>query len=435
MVDSYEQAINWIHERLKFGMKPGLERMEWMLERLDHPERRLKSVHIAGTNGKGSTLNFIRHIYQEEGLVVGTFTSPYIESFNERISVNGEGISDEQLVEIVQKVKPVVEEVEQTDLGAPTEFEVVTLIAIVYFATVAYPDLVLFETGLGGRLDSTNVIHPMISVITNIGHDHMNVLGESIEQVAKEKAGIIKSGVPVISGVEQEEALNVIKDEIKSKWSKLYQYGNQFDTENHEMLDDGEAFTFTSLFTKKEHLQISMKGTHQVKNAALALMTVDYLQRFYSLVVEDESIEKGLKKANWPGRFEQVMDKPKVIVDGAHNPEGIEQLVKTIENRYSDNYNVRIIFSALEDKNIKEMVNPLSQVAFRMTFTTFDFPRAMNAKELFEACTFTNKHYREDWKEALQEEMDSMSENEVLIVCGSLYFVSEVRNKLRNTKI
>lgn len=207
MFQTYEQALTWIHARLRLGIKPGLARMEWMMERLNHPERRIKTIHIGGTNGKGSTLTFLRCILEEACCKVGTFTSPFFEQFNERISVNGKAISDEEMLELTNIIKPLADELESTELGGPTEFEVITAMSLYYFAKKNPVDIVLYEVGLGGRFDSTNILHPLLSIITSIGMDHTNILGDTYEKIATEKAGIIKSGTPIITAVKQPESL------------------------------------------------------------------------------------------------------------------------------------------------------------------------------------------------------------------------------------
>ncbi|EKN64992.1 bifunctional folylpolyglutamate synthase/dihydrofolate synthase [Schinkia azotoformans] len=428
MNNEFNEALHWLNSRTTFGIKPGLERMNYMLEQLGHPERRLKTVHVAGTNGKGSTVSFMRHILQEAGYIVGTFTSPYIESFNERISVDGVPISDKDFVELVKKVKPIVEKCEATEYGVPTEFEVLTVIALEYFARVAVPYISLIETGLGGRLDSTNVITPLVSVITNIGQDHMNILGNTVEEITKEKAGIIKSGFPVVTAVEQPEAEEIIADVAKSKNSKLYRLGKEFKTIDTALHNGNEVFTFQSLFNRLENLEITMKGEHQVKNVATALMAIEYLKQYFAFVIDEEHIRTGLLKTTWKGRFEKVSDKPLTFIDGAHNPEGIDTLCKTIQRYYSDK-KVHIIFSALKDKPLKEMIGKLDAIADKITFTQFEFARCTEASELFELSSSANKHVNVDWKEAIESEKREIgrSEEEVLIITGSLYFISEVR--------
>jgi dihydrofolate synthase / folylpolyglutamate synthase len=425
-MNTYEEALQWIHSRLPFGVKPGLKRMEWMLQKLGNPERRIKTVHIAGTNGKGSTTEFIRNILQKANYNVGTFTSPYIEQFNERIRMNGLPISDDDLIDMVNVVKPLAAELDESELGSPTEFELLTVMAIQYFATVSYPDIVIVETGLGGRLDSTNVIHPLVSVITTIGHDHMHILGDSLEEITREKAGIIKSGVPVVTGVNEPKLLDIIETIANEKRAKFYVLNQHYRFFDYEQKQDGEQFSFTSPFAKRDKLFIKMIGIHQVQNASAALMVIDYLKSFYSFLVDPEHIVNGLAETSWIGRFEQVSQNPRVIIDGAHNREGITSLVHTIEKRFN-NENVSIIFAALKDKDTSQMINELESVAHKLTLTTFDFLRASSAERLAEIAQSTEAFVEPDWKEAIQNEMRNMSATDVLIVTGSLYFISDVR--------
>jgi dihydrofolate synthase / folylpolyglutamate synthase len=426
MIRTYAEAVAWIHGRLSFGIKPGLKRMEWLMERLGYPHRRIKAIHVAGTNGKGSTVCYLRHILQEAGYSVGTFTSPYVEQFNERISVNGTPIRDEEIVELVNVIKPLVEEVEQTELGAPTEFEVITAMAIYYFGKMNVQDVVIFETGLGGRFDSTNVIYPLISVITNVGFDHTNILGDTLTKIAFEKAGIIKAGVPVITGVEQKEALEVIFEKAKSVKAKAYVLGKDFVIKDYGAMENGERFSVDTLFSKYRDLTISMFGFHQAKNAAIAVMVADYLRVYYSFIIEEEALRSGLEKAQWVGRFEKVSDNPMIILDGAHNEEGINSLVETVKTHYPDK-KIHVMFSALSDKPLEKMIQPLADIAETITFTSFDFPRAATAKELYEQCEHPKKECEENWQAALKNKMSEMKEEDVLVVTGSLYFISEVR--------
>lgn len=433
MFQRYDEAVEWIHSLLNHGIKPGLERMEWMLERLDHPERRLKFVHVGGTNGKGSTVTYMRHILEESGYEVGTFTSPYIETFTERIALNGTPISEEDLLEVCNRVYPVVEETAGTSLGSPTEFEVITLISLVYFGKIAYPDIVLMEVGLGGRLDSTNVIHPLVSVITNVGFDHMHILGNSIEQITYEKAGIIKSGVPLITTAENETVRGILEEKTKERFTKIYKLDDEFKITNVTSSEEGEHFTLHSPYRPIENLSIGMKGVHQVKNAAAAIMTAEYLRVFYGLHIEQDMVQRGLLKAAWPGRFEQMLENPNVIVDGAHNPEGAKSLAETLKNRYGDS-TIYTVFSAVGDKDVESMLEPLYPLVTSITFTSFDFPRALKAQDLFERSSFSNKSYEEDWRGAIDSAIKNAGENDLVLVTGSLYFISEVRNYLKSLK-
>ncbi|MFP3124841.1 bifunctional folylpolyglutamate synthase/dihydrofolate synthase [Ectobacillus funiculus] len=430
---TYEEAVSWIHNRLKFGIKPGLERMNWMLQQLDNPERRITCVHLAGTNGKGSTLTYIRSILEQAEYKVGTFTSPYIESFNERISINGTPIPNEDIAELVRIVKPIAEALDETEFGAATEFEILTVMAFYYFGKINPCDIVLLETGLGGRLDSTNVIYPVLSIITTIGYDHMHVLGETLEEITSEKAGIIKSGVPVITGVSQQEALAVIAEEAQKRRAKVYTLGKEFSAGHTQPTADGETFTFESLFGIMENLSITMKGTHQVQNAALALMAVYYLKTYQSFLVKDEDIHHGLKKAFWLGRFEQLSDHPRIVIDGAHNPEGITSLVQTVQSHYADK-RITVLFSALGDKKIAEMVAGLETIADHMVFTTFDFPRAISPELLAKHCSMEQKEIYQDWKEAIDKIKPILTEEDLFLITGSLYFISGVRKYITESR-
>lgn len=431
MVRTYKEAVDWIHSRLSLGVKPGLKRMEWMMEKLDHPERRIKAIHIGGTNGKGSTVCFLRHILQEAGYRVGTFTSPYVEQFNERISINGQPISDVDLIKLVQVIQPLAEELEQTELGGPTEFEVITAMALYYFGKMNVQDIVIFEVGLGGRLDSTNIIYPLLSVITNVGYDHIHILGNTLEQIAFEKAGIIKAGIPVITAVDQPEALQVVEEKAKSLRAKVYALDRDFTIFAHEPTTDGERFSLQTPFTSYGDVTTSMLGAHQVKNAALALMVADYLRTYYSFLIEREHMYHGIQRAAWLGRFEKMNDRPLIIIDGAHNEEGIDSLVATMNAHYP-NRRVHVLFTALGDKPVTAMIRKLESIAETMTFTTFDFPRALSAEQLAEQAMHPNVQWTNDWKQWLKEKRKQVAKDDIILITGSLYFISNVRNFIKN---
>lgn len=430
MVRTYREALAWIHGRLRLGIKPGLERMEWMMEKLGHPERRVRAIHVAGTNGKGSTVSYLRHILQAAGYSVGTFTSPYVEQFNERISVNGKPIRDKEIVELVRAIQPLAEELETTELGAPTEFEVITAMMFYYFGKKNIQDVVIIEAGLGGRFDSTNVIYPILSIITNIGYDHMNILGETLEKIALEKAGIIKSGVPVITAVNQPEAWAVISEKAKSLKAKTYRLEEDFFIVRHQSTEDGERFSVETIFSQYPDLNITMFGAHQVQNAAVAVMAADYLRMCYSFLIEKEHIYEGLEKAKWIGRFERISNKPLIIIDGAHNAEGIRSLVDTVRLHYP-NKDVHVLFAALADKPLDKMIPPLAGIAKTITFTSFDFPRAASAEQLAALCDHPNKATTDDWKGWIKEKKKQKRSDALFLITGSLYFISEVRKFLK----
>lgn len=427
MIHTYDEAVSWIHSRLRLGIKPGLKRMEWILERLNNPERNIKAIHVAGTNGKGSTVCYLRNILQEAGYSVGTFTSPYIEVFNERISVDGTPITDEEIIQLVNVILPLANEIEETELGPLSEFEAITAMAFYYFGTKSEIDYVIFEVGLGGRFDSTNVVLPILSIITNIGYDHMDFLGETLPEIAFEKAGIIKENIALVTTVDQPEAVKVITKKAEETNSLVLLAGRDFVFVNHESISIGEEFSINTQYHSFENLRITMKGPHQVKNAALAVAGVSYLIEKDLVQVNEKHIKTGLEKAKWIGRFEQISSNPMIIIDGAHNPEGIESLVQTVKSHLNGK-KIHIIFSALKDKKLDNMIDALAETAESITFTSFDYPRVCPARELFEMCTInTNKQINENWQNAIEERLNAIKSNDVLLVTGSLYFVSEVR--------
>jgi dihydrofolate synthase/folylpolyglutamate synthase len=430
MISTYDEARSWIHGRLQFGIKPGLERMSWMLEKLGSPHKHLKAIHIAGTNGKGSTLSYLREMLCAGGYTVGTFTSPYIETFNERISVNGKPIRDEELVHLVNEVKDVVESLNETNFGEATEFEVITVMAFYYFGKVNKQDFVIFETGLGGRLDSTNVVNPIATIITNIGFDHMNILGSTIEEIAGEKAGIIKRNIPLFTAVEQKGALDVIQQKAKVEHAPVYMLERDFCTSSLEAEESSERFQFSGFDIVLSNVKLSMLGAHQVKNAALALAALLYLKQAGLLNIEVNKIYEGLKRTAWLGRFEQISQNPLIFLDGAHNIQGIESLVSTVKRHYKE-YNVHVVFSCLKDKEATELVTRLEEIATSIIFTTFDFPRADNPEHVAAVSQHSSKVIEMDFKKAIEKGKQNLTkEKDLLLITGSLYFISEVRNYL-----
>jgi dihydrofolate synthase / folylpolyglutamate synthase len=424
MIYSYEDAINWISSRLRFGIKPGLDRMNWVMNKLGNPERNLKVIHVGGTNGKGSTVTYIRSILNETGKQVGTFTSPYIEEFNERISVNGKPISDEEIVQLVRVIKPLAEELEATNLGSLTEFEIITCMAIYYFGALNPVDMTIFEVGLGGRLDSTNILSPMLTVITNIGWDHMNILGNTISEIAAEKAGIMKERVPLITAAAQEDALEVFYEKAKQLNVTILEKSKDFEVSKEAALPEGEQFTFLHRHILYEDLTISMLGAHQIENASLAVMAAVCLN------VSEKDIRNGLKKAFWPGRMEVLHKNPLVLVDGAHNPDGVRAMRKAVQLHYPARKK-QIVFAALRDKDLTDMFKELKQLEGKYYFTEFDFERASSAEQLLEKSGFKNAEAVKDYKSLIKDLLKDLKEDEMLIISGSLYFISEVKHYMK----
>ncbi|MFZ4450559.1 bifunctional folylpolyglutamate synthase/dihydrofolate synthase [Salibacterium aidingense] len=424
-MQTYEEAHGWLTELTAFGVRPGLDRVRMMLEGIGSPERRLKSIHVGGTNGKGSTAAFLKEPMKEAGLVCGTFTSPYVYEFRERIAVNGEPISEEDFLKSAQAVRPIAESIAKTPFGPPTEFEVLTVIAAHYFASTAFPDLVIWEVGLGGRLDSTNAMHPMISVITNVGHDHQAILGDSIEEIAREKAGIIKSGVPVITCDTNPEVLAILKEAAEEARTRLYRLEHEFHVVGAEAHAAGWTFSFRSNLNHMEDVTISMLGRHQTKNAAAALMVFRYLMLYYALPVEEEHIREGLKKASWIGRLDYRETTPPLLLDGAHNKEGMESLAAALQDHFSERP-LHLIVGMTKEKDPAVLLEPLRGLPIQSTTAvSFNFFRAAAAEEVAEKSPIPETHALPDWQAAWKKVQQEAAPGDLVVAAGSLYFISE----------
>lgn len=434
-------AVAWITGLMPtVGIRPGLERMNLLMEKLNHPYRRLKFIHVAGTNGKGSVCAYLTSVLREAGYDVGTFTSPYITSYSNRFQYNGEDIADADLVKLANRLKPLCEEMAATEWGPLTMFEVTTALAILYYSTVTFPDYVVWETGLGGRLDVTNVVVPIVSVITNIGHDHMDLLGPTIADIAFEKAGIIKSGVPVVTGASQPEAVDVIERTAKEKKASFYRLSEKFRYETLSVSENESTFSFAGPFRTLDSLPITLSGAHQIENAAVAVMTLEVLRQYYALIVEDDVLAEGLRKTTWPGRLEMVSKQPRILIDGAHNPEGMQALAAALRDVYSyDTLNIMV--AMMPNKNHEEALRHILPMVNSLIVTEPDFHKKMNADDLAavvkrlqdEAGGPRSIIVEPDWRRAL-ERLQGMagdgSERTLSVVTGTLYLIADVRSWL-----
>ncbi|WP_430612691.1 bifunctional folylpolyglutamate synthase/dihydrofolate synthase [Enterococcus sp. DIV0876] len=428
-----EEAIAWIHGRLTFGVRPGLRRVEALLKLLGNPEKEVTMIHIAGTNGKGSTVSYLRSLLEESGLQVGTFTSPHIESFNERIEINGQFISDEDLVDWVERIQPLVAQLDQEEaVTGITQFEIITALALGYFAEQKV-DVALIEVGLGGLLDSTNVIRPILTAITTIGMDHMDVLGDTIEAIAAHKAGIIKDGVPVVIGNIAEPALSVIDTKAKEANAATYHLGDSYKvTYRHPDASWGEVFDFENAQGKIKSLITPMLGRHQPENAGVAIQLYALYCAQKQLPFTAKAVRNGLKKAYWPARMEKLSQEPLVILDGAHNTHAMMRLVDTMKEEFKD-YHIHILFSALETKNIPQMLAQLLEIPqAEIYMTTFDYPKAVNLAAGYQEIDTKRISTVSLWQFGLAELLEKMTSEDLLLITGSLYFVSEVRELLRS---
>ncbi|BBH19208.1 bifunctional folylpolyglutamate synthase/dihydrofolate synthase [Paenibacillus baekrokdamisoli] len=434
---SYEEARDWITGLVVYGIRPGMERIQLLLEAFGNPERRLKFIHVAGTNGKGSVCAYLTSVLIRSGYDVGTFTSPYITKFTNRFQYNGTDIPEEVLLQLSNELKPHVEAIAQTELGSPSMFEVSTALAILYFAKVSYPDFVVWETGLGGRLDVTNIVSPIISVITNVGHDHMDILGDTIEAVTHEKAGIIKPGMPVVSAVSQPEAVSIIKSTAQAANSSLYLLGEKFSETPLDVRENEQIFRFNGLFRDIEPLTITMNGAHQRTNAAVAVMTLEILRQYYALIVEDEALQEGLRDTSWPGRLEMVTTSPRVLVDGAHNPEGAATLAAALQDTYQYE-RLHLMMGMLANKNHHDTLRHILPLVDTLVVTEADFRKAMPAEALAKLVQEIKEQYgysfelivEPNWRQALSRLQTLTSDADLAVVTGTLYLIADVRSQL-----
>lgn len=419
----YKEAMDFIHGTHKFGSKLGLDTIRQLLELMDNPHKKLKFVHVAGTNGKGSTVAFTSSILRQAGYRVGVYTSPSIQRFSERIRINEEEISEDAIATIAGDIKYRIDLLLKNGGEHPTEFEIVTALALRYFCEMSC-DVVILEVGLGGRFDATNVIDtPLVSVITTINYDHMDRLGDTLEEIAFQKAGIIKEGGDVILYPQKDSVEQVFREVCIQKHANL----NRVDFSNLRILKydmDGQVFDFD----RYKSLEIKLLGEHQAKNAALSLKVVELLTR-KGYYVTEEHIRKGLLNAKWPGRLEVLSRKPVVIIDGAHNPEGAQVMVNALK-KYFPGRRITFIMGVMADKEYEEIIKVVMPIAERFITVAPLVSRALPADKLAD----TIKKYCSDVtvgysvEDALRKSMERAGENGIVCAFGSLYYIGEIRS-------
>ena len=421
---TYQETLDYIHNVNPTFCNPGLERITHLCECLGHPEQGLRVIHVGGTNGKGSVCAMLNSILCAAGYRVGLYTSPYIRCFNERMQINSTPISNEELVELTERVRPFADAM--TD--KPTEFELITAVAFEYFAKNNC-DVVILEVGLGGRLDSTNVIpHPLLSIITDIDLDHTAILGNTLEAIATEKAGIIKSGHPCLYGGRETPAKRTIRQIAEERNSPFFTVDRSTCKVVSSSLD-GTRFDFEAY----KNLQLSLLGSYQPSNASTVLTALSILKN-EGVAISEDAIRRGLSTVYWPARFELLRKDPIVLYDGGHNPQGISAAVSSIR-RYFGEQKVNILTGVMQDKNYAEMIEMLSPVAHQAFTVRPENPRALDATALAEA-------FREqgvpatpfaDFASAAEAAINaSRRECRPLIALGSLYLYCSVADLLKN---
>lgn len=410
-----QEANAFFNQRYELGVKPGLSRMHELLTRIGNPEKRFRAVHIAGTNGKGSTLHFLKTALRENGYDVGVFTSPSFHGLRGHIYLNDDILPESDWLALLNQLHPHILAMDEKGM-APSAFEILTAIAFLYFAE--HGEIALIEAGMGGRFDTTNMIQPELSIITKVAKDHTTYLGETEKEIAWHKAGIIKPNIPVIIGRMSTEALDVIRQEAKANGAPLYELDNDFRVE-----DRGEqTFWEGAGMNQIAKVKMNMKGNHQLHNLGIALQALNLLEK-NGYPVDWQKAEEAIGKIRLPGRFEQVKDQPLVIIDAAHNPDGIKALIQTVEMHYP-NCGKHAIVAMFHDKATDEMLELLNRHFDEVSLTSFQHPRVWDINQVGKKWRTHVVAIEPDYRRLLEE----LDDGKIHVITGSLHFVAEVRN-------
>ncbi len=407
------ETLNWIHSFKAKGRQADLKRMNWLLEKLGKPQTTFPAIHIVGTNGKGSTCSYLQHILTASGYKTGSFTSPYITRFNERIAIDGKEISDQDLNKVISLVKPIVESVTvETHYEKVTEFELVTLLMFTYFAQINPVDIAIIEAGIGGLKDSTNVFKALAVVCPSISFDHQEKLGNSLAQIAQQKVGVLDEKVPFIFGQMTSAVKQVFYEETQLLGCPTFECNKDF-----SFKENGKAFDFIYQDFLISAIHLKMLGQHQKANASLAIMTSLILAKVFPNI-NSKTIRTGLQSTIWPGRCELLQ--ANLLLDGAHNIDAITKLIQVLKDSFGDK-TIHILFAGLKRKPIEKMLAQLAE--FDLSVTSFDF---------FEALPLENyplSYPRVDnWKNWITQA--TAHSDHLYVVTGSFYFISQVRNHL-----
>ena len=412
----------------------GLERMVELLALRGNPHLKLKVIHIGGTNGKGSTIAFLEKMLEKLGLRVGVFSSPYLIHYTDQISINGESIPETRLEALMADYESLLEGGSADNLQGTTEFEIITALAYDYFASELV-DVAIMEVGMGGLLDSTNVCQPILTGITTIGLDHVALLGDTLEAIAEQKAGIIKQGIPLVTGRITPEALAVIDRIAEGKDAPRIRYERDYQVSHQKSVVAGEIFDYSSS-VRQGRFQTGLLGLHQIENAGMALALLDtYCQETRRELVSNDLVAQAMEETSWPGRLEVVSREPLMILDGAHNPHAIKALLATLQERFAD-YHKEILFTCIKTKALEDMLDLLETVPnSQLTLTCFDDSRVTDESVLKETAKSRNLNYQ-SWQDFLEQKLTDKNEEKqtVRIVTGSLYFLSQVRAYLMERK-
>ncbi|WP_418790756.1 bifunctional folylpolyglutamate synthase/dihydrofolate synthase [Phosphitispora sp. TUW77] len=423
---NFEESIEFLQNLTKFGFNFGLNRIEELLRRLGSPHREIRVIHVGGTNGKGSTATMIAAILQAAGYRIGIFTSPHIHSYCERYKINGIDISRDRIAEMMTLLRPHLEQMVAGGFEHPTEFEVSTALGFLYFY-LEKVDFLVLEVGLGGAIDSTNVVIPLVSVITNVAMDHMDYLGNSVKEIAEVKTGIIKPGMPVVTAADDPEALRVIRQAAQEKICRLVEIGREVTWQLRNSTPDGQEFDIFTAQKSYENVFIRLAGYHQVVNAATAVAVIELLAG-YGYSFDAETVTRGLAEAKWPARLETVRENPRVVLDGAHNLHGSATLKKALTEVFSYR-DLILVFGMLGDKEREKVVSMLAPLAKAVVVTKPNSPRAGDWEKIAdEVRKYVSEVYLiENIHQAVQKGIEMAGFEDMVCITGSLYMVAEAR--------
>jgi dihydrofolate synthase/folylpolyglutamate synthase len=415
-MDSYSETLNTIYNLRGGVIDLRLDRMNQALALFDHPEKQFPSFHIAGTNGKGSTAAMLHRILSQSGYRVALYTSPHLVSFTERIRVGAEEIAPNEVVALAQEIW------DRTAAAnvSLTFFEFVTVMAFIYFARRKI-DVAVVEVGLGGRLDATNLVRPVVSLISTISKDHEAYLGSDVLSIAREKGGIIKQGIPAVCGALPTDVAALLKDIAGERNAPSYFLGRDFTFS----LKNEDLFDYRGLKWRLSGLDIALRGQHQKRNAALALAGLEIAA--HDFPVKESALREGLRTVRWPGRFEIVRDHPTIVLDGAHNGEGVRALIEELES-FRKQRKVRLLFASMEDKNWRLMLESLSEVVDEIVLTRVNMERCADPFQLASQLAGKIPHRAiGNAPSALEYILDRAESDDIILIAGSLYLIGEIR--------
>ncbi|MHB8157486.1 MAG: bifunctional folylpolyglutamate synthase/dihydrofolate synthase [Desulfocucumaceae bacterium] len=425
---TYKEAIEYMQGLTKFGFNFGLERITELLRRFDNPHFKLRVIHVGGTNGKGSTTAMIFSILKESGYSVGTYTSPHLHSYTERYCINGQQIPEQAMADLIEELRPHLEDMVANGFEHPTEFEVGTALAFIYFFREKVDFLVL-EVGLGGVIDSTNVVIPQISVITNVAIDHMDYLGGTVSEIAQVKAGIIKKGIPLVTAATG-EALEVILEKCSEMSSPVTLVGRDVTWKGIKCGLNGQYFDITGMRNIYKNVFLPLLGSHQQVNAATAVATVEALAN-EGIIKPDYAVERGLASTAWPARLEVLRDRPTVLIDVAHNYDGAVSLRRALDEYFPGKKTI-FVMGMLGDKERSKVMSRLVPGAASVVVTKPNSPRAGDWQMLAdEAHKYVSRvEMIESIYDAVRAGMEMADPDDLVVITGSFYMVSEAREIL-----